>query len=189
MGHSGLRIVRFRKRHYMFIEYDPWPDCLGLQVAREIPADTAKYQEWLAAQRKSAEEWEVLYEDFLSVKPGNEVTTKTDLPDFMLEQPPSLFPPLAKGCIEWIYTVDLDREIFSVSNEDHFKLEQVPHIEWIDAIYGESLVDQVSLLDPVPMKDVIDFVNEHTSQNGELSDALSSITMNDVSSLSATAFV
>ena len=123
MCERGLRVVRFRKRHYMFIESDPWPDYLGLQIAREIPADAAEYQKWLAAQRKSAEEWEVLYKDFLSVKPGNEIATKTNLPDFMLAKRPSLFPPLDEGRIEWIYTVDLDREIFSVSNEHHFKLE------------------------------------------------------------------
>ena len=77
---------------------DPWPSCLGLQIAREIPADAAKYQEWLAAQRESAEEWEISYEDFLSVKPGNKVTN--DVPDFMLEQLPSSFTPLNEECLD-----------------------------------------------------------------------------------------
>ena len=139
MGHSGLRAIRFHNRYYSFIESSPWPDCLGLELAREIPADAAKYQEWLAAQRKSAEEWQVLYEDFLTVKPGNEVTT--DLPAFMLDRLPSSFAPPVKGWLEWIYIVDLNREIFSVTNEDHFKLEQVPHIAWFEAICGETLVD------------------------------------------------
>ena len=183
----GLRVVRFRKRHYIFLESDPWPSCLGLQIAREIPADAAKYQEWLATQRKSAEEWEISYEDFLSVKPGNKVTN--DVPDFMLEQLPSSFTPLNEECLDWIYTVDLDREIFSVNNEDHFKLEQVPHIEWMDAIGRASLVDQVSLPNPVPMEGVTDFVVEHTVQSGERSFALNNVTMNDVSSLFVTAYV
>ena len=183
MGHSGLRVIRFHKRYYIFLESDPWPDCLGLQIAREIPADAAKYQEWLAAQRKSAEEWEVLYEDFLSVKPGYEVTT--DLPDFMLYRLPTLFAPPDEGSLEWIYIMDLDREIFSVTDEDHFKLEQVPHIAWIDAICGGTPVDQVSLPDPVPMEGVTEFLNEHTIKRGELSNALNNVTMSDVSSLSA----
>ena len=187
MRHSGLRVIRFQNRYYSFIKSSPWPDCLGLEVAREIPTDAAKYQEWLAAQRKSAEEWEVLYEDFLIVKPGNKV--KTDLPDFMLDRLPSSFAPPDKGLLEWIYIVDLDREIFSVTDEDHFKLEQVPHIVWFDVIGGDIPVDQLSLPDRVPVEGVTDFLIEHTIKSDELSNALNNITMSDVSSLFVNAYV
>ena len=185
MDGIGLRVIRFHKRYYSFIESDPLSNCLGLQITKEIPADAAKYQNWLAAQRESAKEWELLYEDFLSVKPGNEF--RTDLPDFMMKRLPSLFAPLQEGRIERVYTVDLDREIFSVNNEDHFKLEQVPHIQWIDANYDESLVHQISLEDTVPMEGFTDSVIEQLTQSGGSS--LNNLTIGDVSSLSVTAYV
>ena len=65
-------MVRFRKRYYVFYyKYDSYPQGLGNEVAAEVPIDAATYQEWLAVQRKSAEEWELLYEEFLTIKPGN----------------------------------------------------------------------------------------------------------------------
>ena len=36
--------------------------------------------------------------------------------------------------IEWVYVLDLDREIFSINNIVHLKLEQVPHVNLIDAL-------------------------------------------------------
>ena len=184
MGRHGLEVIRFHKRYYIFIRDKPRPDCLGLQITKEIPADAARYRQWLAAQRKFAEKWEALYEDFLSVKPSNKFTT--NLPKFMQFRLPSFFAPLNEAHLEWIYTVDLDRETFNVNNKHHFKLEQVPHIEWIDAVCGESLVDQVSL-DPVPIGGVTDFVIEHTNQSGEFS--VENLTVGDVGYLSIIADV
>lgn len=83
--------------------------------------DVAKYQDWLDAQRKSAERWEVSYENFLSIKPGKEVTT--DSPRFMLEEILSyVAPSLDHNDYKYTHTLDLDREIFSVNNKYHFKL-------------------------------------------------------------------
>ena len=142
----GVHVIRFHKRYYILSsEENPRPDHLGLQITKEIPADAARYHQWLAAQRKSAEKWEVLFEDFLSVKPDNGVTA--NLLKFWRLKLPSFFPLLNEGYeghLEWIYTVDLDREIFSVNNRHHFKLSRVPHVEWIDAVCGDSLLDQVS---------------------------------------------
>ena len=174
MGHTGLRVIRFHKRYYIFYEDMPWPTCLGKQITRGIPADAAKYQEWLAAQRKVADAWEVLYEDFLSVKPGNEVTA--NLPSFMLGELPSFYTPLEEENIEFVYVVDLDREIFSVNNEYHFKLEQIPHINWIDALCDESFVDQASSPDPMRMEGITNIQGDGFSLNN--------LTMGDVSSLS-----
>ena len=133
MGTRGLRVIRFRKRYYIFYNrLDSYPEGLGTDVAVEIPGDAAKYQEWLAAQRETAAEWEAFYEEFLSVQPGIEKPTES--PEFMQHQFPSSLAPLNDTFIEWIYTVDLDREIFSVNNGAHFKLEQVPHIDWIKSL-------------------------------------------------------
>ncbi len=170
MGTRGLRIVRFRKRYYIFYnQYDSYPSGLGKQVVAEIPTDAVKYQEWLAAQRKSAEEWEALYEDYLSVRPGNEVTT--NLPDFMRQHFPSLLTPLNDTWIEWIYTVDLNRETFSVNNGAHFKLDQITHIDWIGSLAEAELGDQVSLPGSVPAEAVTDLVVECNLGSSDLSKA------------------
>ena len=183
-----LRVIRFRKRYYVFIEEKNWSGDLGvrLQVTKDIPAGAAKYQEWLATKRKSAEVWETLYENFLTVKPRNTVTI--ELPEFMLEQLPSLIPPPKEEDIDGIYTVDLDREIFSFNHEFRFKLEQTRYIQWMDVVDGEVLAGQVSLPAPVPMESVTDFLVEHNIQSGEPSNALNKTTMNDVSPLTVTAY-
>ena len=160
---------------------------------RNIPKDAAKYQEWLIAQRKDAKQWEFLYESFLSVKPGSELTTH--FPRFMRSQLPTLFAPMDENWSyaplneDCIYTVDLDREIFSVNNHYYFKLEGVPHIKWEDDRFGEMLEDRVDLPDPVPMGYITDFVIEKTIQSSELTKPLNNISMNDVSPLSTAAFV
>ncbi len=180
MGTRGLRVVRFRKRYYIcYNQYDSYPDGLGKQIAGEIPTDALKYQQWLVAERESAEECEALYGNVLSVKPGNEVTT--DLPEFMREDHPSLLAPLNEAGIEWIYTVDLDRETFSVNNGAHFKLEQVPHIDWINSLADGRLGDKISLPSAVPMEAITSLVVENTSQRSEISKLLGALTVGDVS--------
>lgn len=181
MGTRGLRVVRFRKRYYIFYhQYDSYPDGLGKQVASEIPTDAAEYQKWLAVQRKSAEEWEALYEEFLSIKPGNEVTT--DLPELMSQRHPSSLAPLNDTWIEWIYTVDLDRETFSVNNGAHFKLHRVPHVDWINSLADGELGDKIILPGSVPMEAVTNLVVEHPDQSCELSKTLGDLAMSEVSS-------
>lgn len=180
MGTRGYRVVRFRKRYYIsFNQYDSYPDGLGKQIAAEIPTDATEYQVWLDAQRKSAEKWVALYEEFLSIKPGDEITS--DLPDFMRQQFPSLLAPLNDTWIEWVYTVDLDRETFSVNNGAHFKLHQVPHIDWINSLADGDLGDKISLPGAVPIEALSDLVVEPTSESRELLDTLDDLTVSDVS--------
>ena len=181
MGTRGLHVVRFRKRYYQFYQqYDSYPTGLGSEVAATIPTHAVKYQEWLTYERKSAEEWEAIYEAFLTVKPGNEVTA--DLPQFMQQQPPSLLAPLNDTWIEWIYIVDFDREVFSVNNGAHFKLDQVPHIDWINSLASGGLGDQISLPGTIPLEAVTSLVAERTFQTSNLSQKLSDLNVVDVGS-------
>ena len=189
LGDNGLRVIRFHKWFYIFSEDDNRYRRMGLRIVGNIPKDAAEYQEWLIAQREIAKNWENLYESFLSVKPGNKVTTR--LPHFMEKQLPTLFPPgedliYAPSSLDCTYTVDLNREIFSFNDHNHFKLERVPHIKWEHNRFGESLVDRVYLPDP---KGVTDSMIDHFIQSNELSKPLNDISMNNVSSLSTTAFV
>ena len=182
MGTRGLRVVRFRKRYYVFYnQYDSYPQGLGNEIAAEVPIDAATYQEWLAVQRKSAEEWELLYEEFLTIKPGNKITG--DLPKFMHQRFPSSLAPSIDTWIEYVYTVDLDRETFSVNNGAHFKLDQVSHIDWINSLTKGGLGDMISLPGAVPMEALTSLVMEHTLQNSELSESLGGLTVGDVSSI------
>lgn len=182
MGVQGLRVVRFRKRYYIYYhEFDSEPTDLGKQVAAEIPSDAAKYQQWLAVERKSAEEWETLYEDFLSIKPGNKVAR--GLPDFMRREHPSSLAPVNDDSIQFIYTVDLDREVFSVNNGAHFKLDQVPHIDWIGSLVNVGIGNTISLPGAVPMEAVTSLMVEHTFQSSELSKILSDPTVSEVGSI------
>ena len=181
MGTRGLRVVRFRKRYYQFYQqFDSYPTGLGSEVAATIPTDAVKYKEWLATERKSAEEWEALYEAFLSVKPGNE--NPANLPEFMQRQVPSLLAPLNDTWIKWIYIVDLDREVFSVNNGAHFKLDQVPHIDWINSLASGGLGDQISLPGTIPPEAVTSLVSERTFQTSNLSQKLSDLNVIDASS-------
>lgn len=181
MGTRGLRVVRFRKRYYVFYnQYDSYPEGLGNEVTAEVPIDAAKYQEWLAVQRKSAEEWELLYEEFLTIKPGNKVTG--ELPKFMHQRFPSSLAPLTDTWIEYVYTVDLDRETFSVNNGAHFKLDQISHIDWINSLTKGDLGDMISLPGAVPIEALTSLVVEHTLQDSELSESLGDLTVGDVSS-------
>ena len=176
MGTRGFRVVRFRKRYYIFFNrLDSYPEILGTDIAAEIPGNAAEYQEWLVAQRKLAEEWEAVYEQFLSVRPGSEKAT--DLPEFMQQQSPSLLTPLNDLFIEWVYTVDLDRETFSVNNGAHFKLQKVPHIDWINSLDCGEHGDQIPLPATVPKDAITSLVAD---QRNELLEAQRGLAMSDV---------
>ena len=130
-----MRVTRFRKRYYILLTgYGSYP------VAAKIPTDALKYQQWLAAERESAGKWEALYEDVLSVKPGN---VTTSLPEVMRQHFSSLLAPLNGTWNDWIYTVDLDRETFSINNGAHYKLEQIPHIGWYNSLADGRLGDNI----------------------------------------------
>ena len=166
--------VRFRKRYYIFYHRPSspsYPEALGKRVVALIPTDAAKYQNWLAAERKSAEKVAALYEDLLSIKPGQEFTNY--ITKYMRGHFPSSLAPLNDTSIEWIYTFDLDRETFTVNNGAHFKLDQVPRIDWINSLANGGLGDKISLPGAVPMEAVTSLVIEHSFE-GTVSDVCSS---------------
>jgi len=45
MGTSGLKIVRFRGRYFVYdYNYDSYPEVLGQMLVEQIPADPERYK-------------------------------------------------------------------------------------------------------------------------------------------------
>ena len=176
MGTRGYKLIRFRGRYYRFYNhYDSYPDCYGAGLVSEIPSDAEEYQRWLAKQRAKASEWDSALENFLHVKRLNTEETKDqDLDDqhsdaaseasegallhwscdvggVVDELPlPSYKPIFNDLMIEWVYVVDLDREIFSIDHGAHFKMGYIPRLGWIDALAKTDSGDRLLLPDLLP---------------------------------------
>lgn len=176
MGTRGYKLIRFRGRYYCFYNhYDSYPDCYGAGLVSEIPSDPEEYQKWLAKQRAKASEWDSALENFLHVKRLNaEETEDQELDDQhsgaaseasegallhwsynvggdVEELPlPSYKPIFNDLMIEWVYVVDLDREIFSIDHGAHLKMGCIPRLGWIDALAKTHNGDRLLLPDLLP---------------------------------------
>lgn len=101
-----------------------------MRIIRRIPTDRVKYLTWLQAERKQVEEWETFWNRKWAVKPG----TKISWGDLEFDNPPTWFAPLNDVNISWVYIIDLDRELFSVNNGAHFRLDQVSKLNWPETL-------------------------------------------------------
>ena len=184
MGTRGYRNVRFRGRYYRFFNsHNSGPEDYGSYIVNEIPIDPEKYQKWLAKQRAEASEWASAFEKFLYVKrpvaketkdqefddeisePGSEVSEGAllhwnyDVRGNVDELPlPSYMPNFNDKFFEWVYVIDLDREIFSVDHGAHFKLGNIPRPGWIDALYKTYNEHRLVLPDLLPDNSVTSLV-------------------------------
>ena len=164
MGTRGYKAWRFRKRYYYHYKpYDCYPSGLGKEITYEIPSSSEKYLAWLEDQRSMVAEWEVQWDEYLAVNPSSTDPLKLPdhLPEFMVENPPTYTAPQNDLYIEWVYILDLDREILSVNNGAHFKLDRIPHVDWIAALAGARLFsDKIVLPGLVPEDAVASLVAE-----------------------------
>lgn len=101
---------------------------------------------WLQQQRAFFAKWdEVLQKELLTIKNADLQATyfgqnceyrQQALLDERLDG--SILPCYRTGLndllIEWTYTIDLDREIFSIDNGCHFKLNKIPKYTWAEAL-------------------------------------------------------
>ncbi|KAI4168630.1 MAG: hypothetical protein LQ348_007459 [Seirophora lacunosa] len=146
MGTRGYYAWRFRKRYYTrHNNNDSYPSCLGAYLARKIPKNRKEYVQWLEAERQKSAGSEAKWERCLIIRPkaegnagdaeeeedGEEERSRYYSGD-ECDPNPSYLAPLNGTFIEWVYIFDLDREVFSVNNSIHFKLDQVPYINWKD---------------------------------------------------------
>lgn len=155
MGTRGYRVIRFRNRYYRFYNnWDSYPEGLGRNLVNEIPQDPAAYQEWLAQQRAQALQWHNDLERFLCRDDANANALDATVADTEeeLQQPwgvatdslPDFKPALNDLYIEWVYTIDLDNEVFTIDNGAHVQLAWVSKVEWIPALalgyYGDKIL-------------------------------------------------
>ena len=162
MGTRGYRVTRFRGRYYRFYNHwDSYPEGLGKNIAKDIPADPAAYQEWLAQRRQEALEWHNALERFLCRKSAEDLDEPAkDVEELEFEeetsveqsQPwgvatdvlPDFTPAFNDLYIEWVYTIDLDNEVFTIDNGAHVQLIRASDLAWIKALahgfYGDKIL-------------------------------------------------
>lgn len=144
MGTRGYKAWRFRKRYYVhYYRYDGYPEGLGNDIVMAIPNNPQEYASWLEKQRNMVEAWEAIWNKFLAQPSAD--GEETTIAPFMVRHNPSYFIPLQDIYISHVYIIDLDREIFSVNNGAHFKLQQMPHIDWMRALDVGRFDEQIVL--------------------------------------------
>ena len=113
-----------------------------------IPADPEDYQEWLQSQRDFFGKWDSILQRILTIQPEDMYKLHLDEPQTHVIH--ATFDELLQGdapsyyqsefdytWFEWIYIINLDREIFSVNNGAHFRLNQIP-AGWSKALFTDD---------------------------------------------------
>ncbi|KAI0490091.1 hypothetical protein F4859DRAFT_179230 [Xylaria cf. heliscus] len=130
MGTRGWYIYKWQGRYYVYYNYmDSYPSGLGKGLVNRIPSDPEEYQEWLQRKRsdysKLAERCRELFIVSMD-KVEKDPDPKEGLVDG-IDQIPGYLPPEGDGVfIQWIYTIDLDKEIFVIHGSSFFHLAKIP---------------------------------------------------------------
>ena len=155
-GDGGYVVYRFRGRYYViFNRYGSDPDGLGYKATSSIPENPEEYQTWLKKQHAKLRKWEEILltkvlpipEDtinMLSLGSKNreflEARYSVYLDEKLEATPAFVLPRNDYPWILWVYTIDLDNNLFIVDNGAHFGLAQVHRAaisedgSWIDAL-------------------------------------------------------
>ena len=175
MGTRGLKIVRHRGRYYVYWnQFDSYPEGLGKDLVSEIPKSRDAFETWLANQRAKYDSENADLEEYLTViRIDDSAAAAEEQKDEDLEQERQSVRQVSSGrkaprlgswsskerlydlprfstqsndlYVEWVYTIDLDHQTFSVDNKVHFKLASMPMFDWIPALglddQGERCLD------------------------------------------------
>ena len=171
MGTRGYRIIKFRGRYWIFYNHwDSYPEGLGQWLVDSIPADPEQYQKWLQSQRDFFAKWDLLLNEILTIQPEDMRKLLSDEPhkaifyaafDDRLQA--NTAPCYASGgnddhsWIEWTYTIDLDREVFSVNSGAHFTLNEIPGV-WIESLSSDIIGNMFLLPQLIPAESVATLV-------------------------------
>ncbi|KAL1954861.1 hypothetical protein VTO42DRAFT_503 [Malbranchea cinnamomea] len=140
MGAEGLKIVRFRGRFFTFLnEWDSCPDRF----------------EWLEEIRSFyARIIKELEDHVLTITEGS-LSDRLEIQGLELYEFPGSLMPGAPSRTDWTYTIDLDREIFSVMDSAHFKLDSIPRDGmWLKALKEDDRGRYTIDLDVCPPESV-----------------------------------
>lgn len=131
-----------------------------------VPADPEQYQKWLQSQRDTFTKWDSLLQEFLTIHPEDMPKLHSDeafTPVFQAafddrlydDTPPSYRSVPTHHYLTWAYTIDLDREVFSVRYGAHFRLNHIPrNNDWEDAIHEDTHGNLLVLPRLVPAESV-----------------------------------
>ena len=134
---------------------------------------------WLEGQRVKFAKWDdVLEKEVLCIKDinlqaishynsgahRNEEFRLSALLDERLEQNliPCYKPPENDMNIEWVYIIDLDREVFTIDNGGHFKLDKIPRDCWIESLALDSDMQRLVLPSEVPSDCIASLISKPT---------------------------
>ncbi|KAI4114183.1 MAG: hypothetical protein LQ338_008037, partial [Usnochroma carphineum] len=147
MGTSGLRIIKFRGRYWVFHNYyHSYLEGMGDSLVHSIPSDPERYQQWLQSQRCLYAKWDDLLQRILCIEPDHllKIESDTTLVGFLAEafdERLSVIPSYVAESLSWnwpvafTYTLDLDLEVFTIDNTAHYRLDKVPKSkDWIRAL-------------------------------------------------------
>lgn len=144
---------------------DSYPDGLGDWLVENVPADAEEYQKWLQSQRDFFDKWDSILQGILTIQPEDMYKLQhLDEPQTHLihaafderlyGDAPSYYQSVFNDIwIQWIYTINLDREIFSVNNSAHFHLNQIP-AGWSQALFTDNTGHKFLLQQHVPTESI-----------------------------------
>ena len=169
MGTRGYRIIKFRGRYWIFYNnWDSHPYGLGKWLVDSVPADHGQYQKWLQSQRDFFAKWDSLLNEILTIRPGDMHKLLSDESQMAVfsasfddrlkaNAPPWYASAGHEAYIEWTYTIDLDREVFSVGDSAHFTLNKIPSL-WFKALFEDRDGNKFLLPQLVPAESVATLV-------------------------------
>ncbi|KAL5512380.1 hypothetical protein ACEPAG_3372 [Sanghuangporus baumii] len=124
MDATALYAYRYQKTYMIYIDHhDGYPNGRGTSLVLSIPTEPNEFDAWLREARElNAHIVEKLKHTESSDKLG-------------CYRRPSNEAPVNDVNIRWVYTIDLDKLVFSVDGAAHFKLNSIPRgedgQEWI----------------------------------------------------------
>ena len=75
----------------------------------------------------------------------------------------------AEWSLDWVYTFDLEKEIFTVNNGAHFELDKIPRNDtWIEALADGLLGDKIVVPGRVPVESLTSLLVEVSSNKAEM---------------------
>lgn len=146
------------------------PEDLGNCIVHQIPTEPQAYLAWLVAERAKCAEWDEAVKATLRVeRPATDDCENEDGSQSTIFSPwqnngpgtscfPSYLPEFNDLFIEWVYVVDLDREVFTVDHAVHLKLDKIPRHGWINTLGAGAVGERILLPCFVPKESITDLV-------------------------------